>query len=172
MIVGGLRRRMIKDNLFYMIQSAMDDLDWFNPSSGLADQSVELLPEAISNLTEITPNKVVISAEELMTREWEMGSNLDEYRWDIYIDVFAEDESTGLHLSGDIYDIIKGKMASIGRTGPSLDVYDLREDDPQTLLFTCDLQGVEVGRVREWSREFNQFWWVIGFTVVDYYMGE
>lgn len=152
-----------------MLDKALDDLGWY--TSTLVDNPVELLSESVMNPEEIKPNKIAISAEEMMTREWELGSDLDEYSWDIYIDIFAEDEITGIHLSGDIYDILKGKMSSIGRTSSTLEVYDLR-DDGQPHLFTCELRGIEQGRVREWSKEYSQFWWVVGMSVIDYYQGE
>lgn len=169
MIVGGLRRRMIKENLYLMLKQSLTDLGWFN--SSLVEYPLELLTEPVSNPQEIKPNKVAISAEELSSMEWELGSNLDEYMWDIYLDIFAEDESTGLHLSGDIYDILRGKMASIGRTGPTLEVYSLL-DDAQPYLFTCELRNIDVSRVREWTKDYSQYWWVVGMSVIDYYYGE
>jgi hypothetical protein len=127
MVVGGLRRRLIKDNLYNMVYDSLDGLGWFNTS--LNTMPLELIPEQLDAAVEIKPNKVSISAEELIADEIEMGSNLDEYKWDIYFDIFAEDESIGIHLTGDIYDILRGKMASLGRTGSFLEVYDLREVD-------------------------------------------
>ena len=145
-IVGGLRRRLIKDNFYYMIYNSLDQLRWF--SGDLSNQPVELLPEQLDSSKEIKPNKVSISAEELNTRGWEMGSTLDEYAWDIYIDIFAEDESVGIHLSGDIYDILSGKFGSIGRPDDKLDVYNLAVDG-EPYLFTCELKNIETARVRE-----------------------
>ena len=169
MVVGGLRRRLIKDNLYNMVYDSLDGLGWFNAS--LNTMPVELIPEQLDAAVEIKPNKVSISAEELIADEIEMGSNLDEYKWDIYFDIFAEDESIGIHLTGDIYDILRGKMASLGRTGSFLDVYDLREVD-KPYLFTCHLENIEQSRVREWSAQFNKYWWVIGVSIVDTYYGE
>jgi hypothetical protein len=100
-----------------------------------------------------------------------MGSALDQYSWEIYIDIFAEDESVGIHLSGDIYDVLAGKFGSIGRSDNKLDVYNLTADG-EPYLFTCELRNPEVARVREWNKPFNKYWWVIGCTVVDYYYGD
>ena len=170
-IVGGLRRRLIKDNFYYMVYNSMDQLNWFNTDAWKSNSPVELLPEQLDPSKEIQPNKVSISAEELNIRAWEMGSTLDEYAWDIYIDIFAEDESVGIHLSGDIYDILVGKFGSIGRSDDKLDVYNLAIDG-EPFLFTCELKNIETARVREWNKPFNKYWWVIGCTVVDYYYGD
>lgn len=168
-IVGGLRRRLIKDNFYFMLHNCLDQLNWFNPSSD--NQPLELVPDQLDPLKEITPNKVSISSEEMSTRAWEMGTNLDQYSWDIYLDIFAEDESVGVHLSGDIYDILVGKFGSLNRTDSKLDVYNLAVDG-EPYLFTCEFQNVEIARVREWTKPFNKYWWVIGLTVVDYYYGD
>ena len=152
-----------------MVHSSLSELGWVN--GGLSTSDVTLLSDQVDPRTEIKPNKVSISAEELSSDEIEMGSNLEQYNWDVYLDIFAEDESVGVHLTGDIYDILRGKMESIGRTGPSFKVYDLRiEDEPY--LFTCQLENIEESRVREWDAPFNKYWWVIAVTIVDTYYGE
>jgi hypothetical protein len=171
MIVGGLRRRIIKDNFYNMLYDSLSDLGWFNGSLTLSKFPVTLVAEQIDPQTEIKPNKIGISTEDLRSWNIEMGSNLEEYKWSIYIDIFAEDESTGIHLSGDIYDVISGKMESIGRTGPTLDVYDYMTDG-EPYLFTCQLENIQMERVREWDKQFNKYWWVIGFELSDTYFGE
>ena len=168
-IVGGLRRRLIRDNFYYMLYNSLDQLGWFN--STLSEESVQLIPEQLDPLTEIKPNKISISTEELNNKEWEMGTNLDEYSWDVYLDIFAENESVGIHLSGDIYDILAGKFASIDRGDSKLEVYNVSVDG-EPYLFTCELKNIETGRVREWTKPYNKYWWVIGLTIVDYYYGD
>lgn len=171
MMVGGLRRRIIKDNLYYMIYNALEDLGWFTSPLTLSQYPVTMVAEQIDPQTEIKPNKIGISFEDLNSFNIEMGSNLEQYNWSTYIDVFAEDESTGIHLSGDIYDIVGGKMESIGRTGPILEVNDLSTVD-EDFLFNCNIERVRIERVREWDKQFNKYWWVIGFDLVDTYYGE
>lgn len=171
MITGGLRRRIIKDNFYYMIHDALSGLGWFSSPLTLSNYDVTLVTEQIDPQTEIKPNKIGISTEDLRSFNIEMGSNLEQYNWSIYIDIFAEDESTGIHLSGDIYDVISGKMESLGRTGPVLDVYDYLTDG-EPYLFTCELENIQMERVREWDKQFNKYWWVIGCDIVDTYFGE
>jgi hypothetical protein len=89
-------------------------------------------------------------------------------RWDFYIDVYAESNAIGLHLVGDIQDILKGKMQSIGRTRPNFAVYDLKAASP-VHLFYCDLEDVEMGRQRNFGKPHMQYWWTIYVAVVDTY---
>lgn len=168
-VVGGMRKRLIKDNFYWMVYNSLRQLGWFD--GNLSSMPVTFVTEQLDARTEIKPNKIGLSAEETTSQEIEMGSNLEESSWDLYFDIFAEDESVGIHLTGDIYDILRGKIESIGRTGPSFKVYDLRSED-EFYLFTCDLINIEDSRVREWDAPFNKYWWVIAVTVVDTYYGE
>lgn len=164
--VGGLRLRLIKDSLYYMLNSSMDQLGWFN--SGLTTKPVILTPEQLDTSVEIKPNIVGISSENMIQQDIELGSNLAENTWDIYIDVLAEDEAVGIHLAGDIYDILRGKISSIGRTKPRLEVYDLYPNN-NDIIFNCQFENVILHRVRDWSKPANKYWWVIGVEIIDTY---
>ena len=168
-VTGGLRRRLIKDNLYYMLEDSLRQLGWFN--GALSRQSVTLVAEQIDARTEIKPNVIGISAEDLLSENIELGSNLDEYTWSIFIDIFAESEAVGTHLSGDIYDILNGKISSIGRTGPDFAVKDLMTEE-QPFLFNCYIDGIEVARVREWEKPHMKYWWIVACDLVDTYYGE
>lgn len=164
---GGLRHKLIRESFAAMIRESLTELGWF--SSTLQAKPVVLLTEQYDASSEIKPNAIGISNEGMMAEEWEMGSTLEETRWQTYLDIFAEDESIGVHLSGDLYDIIRGKIA--GRVNSDFRVYDYSK--PENLfLFYCQLENVEIARVREWNQPFNRYWWVIGCEIVDYYSGE
>ena len=85
-LTGGLRRRLIKDNLYYVVYDSLAQLGWFNGNN--SNKSVTFVAEQIDTRTEIKPNKVGLSAEDLSNDNIELGSNLDEYRWNIYLDIF------------------------------------------------------------------------------------
>lgn len=167
--VGGVRYRLIKDNLESMLRTALDDLDWFNTAR--KHKPVTLTGEPINPGVELQPNIISISTEDMETTEWEMGSGLEEHRWDIYLDVFAESNAIGLHLAGDLQDILKGKMPSIGRERPTLPVLDLRQTTP-TQIFVCQLENIKLARVRNWTDPWNEHWWALLVEVVDYYDSE
>lgn len=167
--VGGVRYRLIKDNLETMLRAALDDLDWFNIAR--KHKPVTLTGEPINPGVELQPNIISISTEDMATTEWEMGSGLEEHRWDIYLDVFAESNAVGLHLAGDLQDILKGKMPSIGRERPILSVVDMRLTTPAE-IFVCQLENVQMARVRNWTDPWNEHWWALLVEVVDYYDSE
>src|SRR5690606_2572823 len=117
---------------------------------------------------EIKPNKVSVSAEDMLSEEWEMGSSMEEHRWDFYVDIFAENDAIGLHLAGDVQDLVKGMMPDIGRSRPHLEVLDLRQATPSRLFF-CQLEGVQLAKVRHWGHPWTQHWYTVLVEVVDYY---
>lgn len=165
--VGGLRLRLIKSSFYYMLQDSMNELGWFNGSNG-SRFPVKLLAEQADTKTEIKPNIVAISTEDMDHQDMEMGSNLAENTWKIYIDILAEDEAVGLHLAGDIYDVLRGKISAVGRTRASLEVKDLPPNN-DTTIFTCQLDGIILHRVRDWDRAYNKYWWIVACDIIDTY---
>lgn len=168
-IVGGLRRRLIKDNLELLLNDCLDSLGWFDTNR--QHKPVSLVGTMVENSTEIKPNLVSISAEVVTNTEMEMGSGLEENRWTFYIDIYAENEDVGLHLAGDIYDIIRGKMSSVGRSTTEFVVLDLTQATPSE-LFYCDIDNIDIARSRDWTKAYSRYWWTIGLDVLDYYNSE
>lgn len=166
---GGLRLRLIKDSFYYMLKDSMDQLGWFD--SKLANKPVTLIPAQLQTNVEIKPNVVGISSEGITEEELEMGSSLARNNWEIYIDILAEDEAVGIHLSGDIFDILRGKISAIGRTGPTLDVMDLPPNNDE-VVFRCEIENIVINRARDWDTQHNKFWWVVGCEVIDTYYND
>lgn len=164
-VTGGLRKRLIKDNLYFAMYNSLEALGWFENT--MSENPVTLITEQIDSSQEITPNKIGLSSEDITGEDIELGSNLTEDSWEIYFDIFAESESIGVHLSGDIYDILRGKSP---HSIDVLNVYDLTQTG-QPLLFTCQIEDTEIGRVREWEKPYNKYWWVVGCMVKDIYYG-
>jgi len=163
--VGGKRLACIQDSFYRMVSDSMADLGWLTSNPGTRSD-VTILAEQINPGTEIKPNQIGISSEDLTESAWEMGSTLAENRWDIFIDIFAENEFVGVALSGDLFDILRGKMSAIGRTGTLFPVYDYVDN---SIMFNCSLENIEINRVRDWDRPYNKYWWIVACQIVDYY---
>ena len=166
--VGGLRARLIYDNIYNTINDGLDDLDWFNPVR--THEDVEVVPKPIDKLTEILPNKVGISMESVVEEEIELGSTMADNNWLVFVDVMAEDANVGLHLATDVKDILLGRMESIGRDSPTIEVLDLRQATP-TGLFTVTIKNFEMEKDKT-NAPHRQFWWTLAFDVEDTYTGE
>lgn len=163
--IGGLRARLIKDNLFNLIEDSLEAVGWMD--AGRQHEDVTVVPEPLDNLTEITPNKVGIDFKNITEQNVEMGSNMAENTWLVFVDIMAENYDIGLHLSTDVKDIITGHYDSIGRDAPTLTVLDLTLATP-TAFATCHITEFEMEK-DESEAEHRRYWWTCAFNLEDTY---
>lgn len=168
-VVGGLRDRLLLDNIYYLLNDSLDALGWFD--SGRAHLPVTLTVDPVGDDTELLPNIVAITMEDVDPDDLEMGSNLREYEWEGFIDVYAEDTPIGKHLAGDIRAILEGKLPSIGRVGGTVPIVNYSLATP-VQVFSVDIIDVNQGRQRMYTKPFQRYWWTIGFFLVDAYGDE
>ncbi len=166
--VGGLRDRLITENLRNLIEDVLDSLGWFDSGNQLRLQPLTVISTPVDSSTEIEPNIVSVVAEDSDSFEAEMGSLLSEFRSSYAVDIYAEDDATGKHLAGDVRAILEGRFASLGRVGTEVEVYDLTQATP-TVIFTIDLENISMGKQRFYNKPYEKFWWTIVFDVVDQY---
>jgi hypothetical protein len=143
-VEGGLRDRFIFESFAAPLRAALDDLGWFD--AGRKHKPVLFSTEAVGLSTPIPVNTIVVSTEDIDADPGELGSNLTEDRVIAWIDVYAEDDSIGRHLSGDIRDILRGKMPSISIEDPGFMVLDWEQPDPKPELFFVDVEDVMLDR--------------------------
>jgi hypothetical protein len=173
--IGGLRERIIRDNLRNMIEESLNELGWFD--DGRNHKPVDIKSAPYDNDVEIVPNAVGIAFEESFNEELEMGSNLTETSHDAYIDIYAESDAVGMQLSGDIYDIVRGKFSSLALSGISAQPNGrMKIKDPtqagNPVIFYVGLEEIHMHRNRKWRDQFNKFWWTIAVTIIDTYMDD
>jgi len=165
-IVGGLRSRLIFDSTYQTVKDGLTALGWFE--TGRRHAPINLVDEPQDTDEEVPLNTLAVSDENVRSENWELGSILAEkVRW-FYVDLFAESDSLGKHLIGDVADLLEGRFASIGRAGPVIYVYDYRQTTP-TAVFTCDVMNLRIDRAHGWNRPWLRHWYSIQFQVVDFY---
>lgn len=165
-IVGGLRARLIRESLYQTVKESLIDLDWLNPTNPISP--IQFVPRPQNQNEQIEINTLALSDENETGIELELGSQLTEHRWQMYLDFFAEDDSIGLHLIRDIKDVLEGRMTFIGRYDPSFQVYDYRQATPP-LIFTCQIENVSVDKAHGFLKPWLEHWYACAFTVVDTY---
>lgn len=166
---GGLRKRLIRESLYQMLYESLALLGWFD--TGRQHAAISFESEPINPEDPVPVNTIALADSNDSDQEIELGSNLAEHRWTFYVDFFAEKDSLGLHVSGDIKDILTGRMASILRTDPSFSVYDYSYATPP-LLFTCQIDLVMRDKAVTWSKPHQKHWYAVRFDVIDYYGDE
>jgi hypothetical protein len=109
--IGGIRARLVRDNFRRMIEESLSELGWFDDNRNHLPVTIKSGPFNTSE--EILPNVVGVSIEDIQSEELELGSMLEETTHFAYVDIFAEDDPIGTQLSGDIFDIIRGKFSNL-----------------------------------------------------------
>lgn len=166
-VIGGKRLLLIQQSFFDVIHDGLEKEGWLTPNPGVR-KDVNLLPRQLDDSEAAEPNMLAISFEGFDSEEVETGSTLERNEMGVYIDIFAEDEFIGMQIAGDVRDILRGKFVSHGRSGSLFTVYDASGNP----IFDCDIENVQLGRVREYDKPSKRYWWVVGGIIVDHYEDE
>lgn len=168
-IVGGLRSRLIRDSIYEMLRAALADLGWFDEVASRSQ--ISFLADASPPDVEVPFNTLALAGEGETGEDIELGSQLQETRWEMWVDFYGENTSLSLHLIRDVKDILQGRMPSIGRTGPVVNVYDYTLATP-VVIFNVDIEDVRTDRAKGFPQPWLRAWHSCGFTVVDTYDNE
>lgn len=167
--VGGLRARLIRDSVYNAINNALADLGWFEASANRAPVTFRPAPCPLDE--QVPPNTLALSDENNDAADLELGSALAEFTWSMFVDIYGEDDAVALHLAGDVADILAGRMPSVGRSRPVIDVYDYTLATP-VVIFTVEVIEVHKDRAHGYPQPWLRFWRSVPFKVVDSYTDE
>lgn len=167
--VGGLRARLIRDSVYNALNDALADLGWYEASPSRAPVTFRSSPFPLDE--QVPPNTLALSDENDDAAEMELGSTLSEFTWDMFVDIYGEDDAVALHLAGDVADILAGRMASVGRDRPVIDVYDYTLATP-VVIFTVEVIAVHKDRAHGFPQPWLRFWRSVPFKIVDSYTDE
>jgi hypothetical protein len=175
-IRGGLRARLIIDSLRVTLIAGLTDLGWFdatvhdNPPGLRRHRPLRYVPTPLrwDEMTE--PNAIAIGTHDTRGRESGLGGDVEDNSR-VYVDIFAQSDEFGWHLSQDARDILIGKMPQVGRYVPAVDVYDLRLATPAAFT-QVDIERPLIDRAESESREWRNRWFMVRVDVVDEYHDE
>jgi hypothetical protein len=173
---GGLRSRLVLDSVRLTIIAALEQLGWFDPTvydtppGARTHRPLTYIPRPTRWDDPIFPNALAISAEDISDEPLGLGGDVED-RLEMYIDVFAQDDIFGWQLSHDVRDILLGKYPELGRIGPWIDVYDLRQATPAPIT-QVEVDDVRVDRTQGEARDWQRHWFMTRLTVLDDYADE
>lgn len=167
--VGGLRARLIRDSLFYMLRDGLTDLGWL--TSQPSHLPITLLAEPTEADQEVPLNTIALADDDVRGEDVELGSGLAEQSWNFFVDFYAENDPIGLHLIRDVKDMLEGRIASIGRTRPILSVQDWTLATPVE-VFACEIEDVRTARAHDFPHAWLRHWHTCSFTLIDTYANE
>lgn len=162
---GGRRIRFIHDSLRNMVEDSLRELGWFD-STWARDLTIST--GEVDWQQPIEPNRVAVSIDNTADDQAELGSDATVDAYVGYVDVFAESDPVGLHLGGDIRDILRGKHPAAGRDSARLEILDWAQATPP-VLFTVDIEDVLMEQPRDLDRPYLKHWVSIRFVLVDDY---
>jgi hypothetical protein len=168
-IVGGLRQQLSRESIYRELHRALSELGWFD--SGRRHKQITFPGVTETNENEIPINRIALSDEDMVEFDYELGSNAVETSWTFWVDFYAENESLGKHVIGDVRDILAGRMSSIDRIAPQITVLDWRQATP-TEIFRVELEDFVVDRAKDFPKPYQKFWYACRFTVIDAYGDE
>lgn len=167
MTVGGLRDRLLKDSFFAQIQQALNVLGWCDV--GRYHKPIVLTDKPKHWDIPVKPNTVTVDFTGSTVEEWEVGSLLTSDLHVGYIDIFAENDSLGTHLSNDLRDWLRGRLQAtpVGVTFP---IYDYQWGTTSPVIGYMDIGGVSALRnVTVNENVWMRHWYRVRCEVRDTY---
>lgn len=169
-IEGGLRDRFIEEALYRTVRDGLEALGWFDDNRW--HEPIHLIQRPLKPNESVELNTINVVNASIGGDDIELGSNLSEDRHVKWIDVYGESDAFSTHVAGDIKDILRGKMPSIGRAAAVLEVFDYRDEpdvdsvepDP---IFVVDVDRVITEHARSSSNEWERFWYSVQVELVD-----
>lgn len=174
MIRGGLRSRLVLDSVRFAVISTLQREGWFDPTvydtpPGLRrHQPFRYIARPVDWAEDIRPNAIAISSEDISDQPKGLGGEIEDV-FEVYIDIFAQDDAVGWQVAYDIRDSLHGK--SDAPTGPEVDVYDFRMATPAPFT-TVDLELIETDRSAGEARQWQRHWFMVHLVLADEYHDE
>lgn len=162
--VGGLRARLIRDSVYRHIYDGLDALGWFTPRQSRSPLTFTLEPVDTNQV--VAPNTLGMSDEEAPSSGIELGSNLSETAWAMFVDFFGENDPLSMHVIGDVAAILEGRMPSIGCGRPVIDVFDYTLATPAR-IFSVEIDEVQRDKAHDFPKPWLRFWRSCSFVALD-----
>lgn len=153
---GGLRDRLIHQSLMNNLEAELTTLGWFD--AGREHAPIVMVDEFPNDNDEVVFNTLAFSMGDGAGVDRELGNNDETHELIFFVDFFAENDSVGRHLRGDVYEFFRANAAQ--------PVYDYSTDDSQ--FGTVEIfQDIEKRKPERAVTKWQKHWYVVSFTVVD-----
>lgn len=157
-LTGGLRDRMIHESIFRAVQGFLQVNNWLDP--GRQHATITLVDEYPDDDAEVPLNTVAVSVGDSNQYLLELGSKAETHTTVVYVDFYADGESLGKHVIGDIYAFIN--------ENPVIAVYDWSLATPTTDFSVEVVEGsVEKSRPARAVNMWQRHWHSMSFLIRD-----
>lgn len=165
--VGGKFDRLVRWSLWSLLYESLDALGWFQLTVSEGGQRVHrpvtLHREPLPAGEPAVPNAVAFSLDAVWLGDpFELGSHVTAVRQPFAIDVYAENDSIGRELRGDILAVMAGRVPAIGRVSPIVPIVDGSLATPEVVAYAEVEDGSLMG---DQASGFSDAWRRHWFTV-------
>ncbi len=153
---GGLRDRLIHESILKNLEARLTTLGWF--AAGREHAPITMIDEFPNDNAEVAPNTLAVSLGDGDGVPRELGAKNESHELTMFVDFFAENDSVGRDVRGDVYAYFRGNQIQ--------PVYDYSTGGAQfgTVEVLDDIQKRKPDRaVNKWQKH----WYVVSFTIVD-----
>lgn len=174
MIAGGLRDRLLKDSFYALVEQALNTLGWLD--SGRAHRPISLIQKPQHWDVPVAPNTVTVDFTSSEVTEWEVGSRLTSDLHIGYVEIYAENDSLGTHLSNDVRDWLRGRL-QVKASGVTFPIFDYRQGSTPPVIGYMDISDISALRnaaanndlwLRHWFRVRCEIRDTYGAPVIPY----
>ncbi len=142
-VIGGLRARLLQDSLRDHVRQCLDQLGWLAPNR--YHQPIILAEQPNHWSVPVVPNTIAVDFAGSGVSEWEVGSDLTSDLHTAFVEIFAEDDSLGTHLAGDLRDWLRGRLAATPM-GVTFPIYDFQQGATPPIIGYMDIDPVSALR--------------------------
>lgn len=166
-VVAGLRHRLLHDSFHAHVTQALNTLGWLDP--GRAHKPVKIIGPPLPWHEPIEPNTITVDFMGSDTFEAEVGSRLTSEVIVGFVEIYAQDDSFGLHIANDLRDWFRGRLQNPPMPGVHFPIYDLRQPTPGTIGY-MDIRNISALRnaaveLEMWTRH----WYRVRCEITDTY---
>lgn len=166
-VVGGLRDRLLKDSFHAIVDQALSTLGWFDPDR--YHRPINLIEKPQAWDVPVTANTVAVDFTGSEVSEWEVGSRLTSDVHIGYVEIFAENDSLGAHLSNDMRDWLRGRLQT-ARTGVTFPIFDYRAGSTPPVIGYMDIDAVSAVRnIAATNDTWLRHWYRVRCEIRDIY---
>ena len=157
MTIGGARDRFIHESIKSNVVTLLTTLGWF--AAGREHSPLVVIDEFPDDNAEVAPNTLAFSLGDGAGADLELGNNDESHEMVMFIDFFAESDSVGRHVRGDIYEFLRANEIQ--------SVYDYgTSGDPQFAQVEI-LDDIEKRKPDRAVNSWQKHWYVVSFTILD-----
>ena len=165
-VVAGIRHRLLHDSFRALVTQGLTLLGWFEP--GRAHKPVVVVEKPPHWNDPIAPNTVAVDFVGSDTYETELGSRLTSDVITGYVEIYAQDDSFGLHMANDVRDWLRGRLQATP-SGVNYPIYDYRQPTPGVLGY-MDIRNVSALRnVAQSPDVWMRHWYRVRCEITDTY---